>query len=234
MAPNKTLRRSCTASSRRSSRITRSNISSATTTTTSRKPMCRPPIRSSRRTARSTSTSSRCAWRRPRRCCRARDAIVVATVSAIYGLGAPEDYLSLRLILSLGEHIDQRQLIRHLTDLQYARNEFELTRGAFRVRGEVVDVFPAEVGHRGVAHRAVRWRYREADPVRPADRRDDAQPPALHRLSEDPLRHHARARAQRRRYDQGRAQGTAGSAVRAKTSWWKHSAWRSAPSSTWR
>ena len=73
-----------------------------------------------------------------------RDAIVVATVSAIYGLGAPEDYLSLRLILSLGEHIDQRQLIRHLTDLQYARNEFELTRGAFRVRGEVVDVFPAE------------------------------------------------------------------------------------------
>ncbi|HYG06907.1 MAG TPA: excinuclease ABC subunit UvrB [Stenotrophomonas sp.] len=73
-----------------------------------------------------------------------RDAVVVATVSAIYGLGAPEDYLSLRLILSLGEHIDQRQLIRHLTDLQYTRNEFELTRGAFRVRGEVVDVFPAE------------------------------------------------------------------------------------------
>jgi len=73
-----------------------------------------------------------------------RDALVVATVSAIYGLGAPEDYLSLRLILSVGEHIDQRQLIRHLTDLQYTRNEFELTRGAFRVRGEVVDVFPAE------------------------------------------------------------------------------------------
>jgi len=73
-----------------------------------------------------------------------RDALVVATVSAIYGLGAPEDYLSLRLILSIGEHIDQRQLIRHLTDLQYTRNEFELTRGAFRVRGEVVDVFPAE------------------------------------------------------------------------------------------
>ncbi|MEE7546048.1 excinuclease ABC subunit UvrB [Xanthomonas sp. Kuri4-1] len=73
-----------------------------------------------------------------------RDALVVATVSAIYGLGAPEDYLSLRLILSVGEHIDQRQLIKHLTDLQYTRNEFELTRGAFRVRGEVVDVFPAE------------------------------------------------------------------------------------------
>ncbi|MET1161169.1 MAG: excinuclease ABC subunit UvrB, partial [Pseudoxanthomonas sp.] len=73
-----------------------------------------------------------------------RDTIVVATVSAIYGLGAPEDYLSLRLILSRGEHIDQRQLIRHLSDLQYTRNEYELHRGTFRVKGEVIDVFPAE------------------------------------------------------------------------------------------
>ncbi|MET1024840.1 MAG: excinuclease ABC subunit UvrB [Pseudoxanthomonas sp.] len=73
-----------------------------------------------------------------------RDAIVVATVSAIYGLGAPEDYLSLRLILSRGERIDQRELIRHLTQLQYTRNEYELQRGAFRVRGEVIDVHPAE------------------------------------------------------------------------------------------
>ncbi|HHW4681335.1 MAG TPA: excinuclease ABC subunit UvrB [Xylella taiwanensis] len=72
------------------------------------------------------------------------DVLVVATVSAIYGLGAPEDYLSLRLILSLGEYIEQRQLIRHLTELQYTRNEFDLVRGSFRVRGEVVDVFPAE------------------------------------------------------------------------------------------
>ncbi|HHW4670460.1 MAG TPA: excinuclease ABC subunit UvrB, partial [Xylella fastidiosa subsp. multiplex] len=72
------------------------------------------------------------------------DVLVVATVSAIYGLGAPEDYLSLRLILSLGEHIEQRQLIRHLTELQYTRNELDLVRGSFRVRGEVVDVFPAE------------------------------------------------------------------------------------------
>ncbi|HBN52892.1 MAG TPA: excinuclease ABC subunit B [Stenotrophomonas sp.] len=73
------------------------------------------------------------------------DAIVVATVSAIYGLGAPEDYLSLRLILSKGERIDQRDLINHLTQLQYTRNEYELQRGTFRVRGEVIDVFPAEL-----------------------------------------------------------------------------------------
>ncbi len=72
------------------------------------------------------------------------DALIVATVSAIYGLGDPEDYLSLRLILSVGEHIDQRKLLRQLTELQYTRNEMELRRGSYRVRGEVVDVFPAE------------------------------------------------------------------------------------------
>ncbi|PWK92180.1 excinuclease ABC subunit UvrB [Fulvimonas soli] len=73
-----------------------------------------------------------------------RDALIVATVSAIYGLGDPEDYLSLRLILSIGERMDQRQLLRQLTELQYTRNEMELHRGTYRVRGEVIDVFPAE------------------------------------------------------------------------------------------
>ncbi|HWL96980.1 MAG TPA: DEAD/DEAH box helicase family protein, partial [Nocardioidaceae bacterium] len=57
------------------------------------------------------------------------DAIIVATVSAIYGLGDPEDYLKLRLILAKGEHIEQRALIRHLTELQYTRNDVELRRG---------------------------------------------------------------------------------------------------------
>jgi excinuclease ABC subunit B len=73
-----------------------------------------------------------------------RDAIIVATVSAIYGLGNPEDYLSLRLILATGERIDQRKLIHQLTELQYTRNEMELRRGTYRVRGEIIDVFPAE------------------------------------------------------------------------------------------
>ena len=73
-----------------------------------------------------------------------RDAIIVATVSAIYGLGDPEDYLKLRLILAKGERIEQRDLIRHLTELQYVRNDAELRRGTYRVRGEVIDVHPAE------------------------------------------------------------------------------------------
>ncbi|MEZ0469640.1 excinuclease ABC subunit UvrB [Luteimonas salinilitoris] len=72
------------------------------------------------------------------------DAIIVATVSAIYGLGDPEDYLKLRLILARGERIEQRALIRQLTELQYTRNDTELRRGTYRVRGEVIDVHPAE------------------------------------------------------------------------------------------
>ncbi|MBB1472594.1 excinuclease ABC subunit UvrB [Luteimonas sp. MC1782] len=72
------------------------------------------------------------------------DALIVATVSAIYGLGDPEDYLKLRLILARGERIEQRQLIRQLTELQYTRNDTELRRGTYRVRGEVIDVHPAE------------------------------------------------------------------------------------------
>lgn len=72
------------------------------------------------------------------------DALIVSTVSAIYGLGDPEDYLSLRLILAIGERIDRKKLIRQLTELQYTRNEMELHRGTYRVRGEIIDVFPAE------------------------------------------------------------------------------------------
>ena len=72
------------------------------------------------------------------------DALIVATVSAIYGLGDPEDYLQMRLILSRGERTDQRELIRHLTELQYERGDYELHRGSFRVRGDVIDIFPAE------------------------------------------------------------------------------------------
>jgi excinuclease ABC subunit B len=73
-----------------------------------------------------------------------RDALIVGTVSAIYGLGDPEDYLSMRLILARGERTDQRKLIRHLTELQYTRGDMDLRRGSYRVRGEVIDVFPAE------------------------------------------------------------------------------------------
>ena len=73
-----------------------------------------------------------------------RDTIVVATVSAIYGLGDPSSYLNMVLHLDRGETIDQRKLFRRLTELQYTRNEIELHRGMFRSRGDTVDIFPAE------------------------------------------------------------------------------------------
>ena len=73
-----------------------------------------------------------------------RDAIIVATVSAIYGLGSPEEYYKMVLHMVRGERIDQRELIRRLTELQYTRGDHELRRATYRVRGEVVDVFPAE------------------------------------------------------------------------------------------
>jgi excinuclease ABC subunit B len=72
------------------------------------------------------------------------DAIIVATVSSIYGLGDPEAYLSMVLHLDRGDRIDQRMLLRRLAELQYKRNELDLSQGTYRVRGDVIDVFPAE------------------------------------------------------------------------------------------
>lgn len=73
-----------------------------------------------------------------------RDVVVVASVSAIYGLGDPDLYLKMMLHLTVGMLIDQRAILRRLAELQYTRNDQAFQRGTFRVRGEVIDVFPAE------------------------------------------------------------------------------------------
>ncbi|ELP5728658.1 excinuclease ABC subunit UvrB [Vibrio vulnificus] len=73
-----------------------------------------------------------------------KDAIIVASVSAIYGLGDPEAYLQMMLHIRRGDVIDQRDMLRRLAELQYSRNDVAFERGQFRVRGEVIDVFPAE------------------------------------------------------------------------------------------
>ena len=72
------------------------------------------------------------------------DAIIVATVSCIFGLGDPRSYLQMVLHLDRGDMIDQRQILRRLAELQYTRNDTELHRATYRVRGEVIDIFPAE------------------------------------------------------------------------------------------
>ena len=73
-----------------------------------------------------------------------RDTIIVASVSAIYGLGDPDAYLKMLLHLVVGDEIDQRSILRRLAELQYRRNDLELKRGTYRVRGEVIDVHPAD------------------------------------------------------------------------------------------
>ena len=72
------------------------------------------------------------------------DTIVVATVSAIYGLGAPESYLNMILHLDRGDTIDQRSILRRLSSMQYTRNDIDFRRATFRVRGDVIDIYPAD------------------------------------------------------------------------------------------
>ncbi|HDO1314940.1 excinuclease ABC subunit UvrB [Aeromonas veronii] len=73
-----------------------------------------------------------------------RDVVIVASVSAIYGLGDPQAYLSMMLHLKVGDVINQRDILRRLAELQYTRNDMAFQRGTFRVRGEVIDIYPAE------------------------------------------------------------------------------------------
>ncbi|WP_341503657.1 excinuclease ABC subunit UvrB [Gallaecimonas sp. GXIMD4217] len=73
-----------------------------------------------------------------------RDVVIVASVSAIYGLGDPDSYLKMMLHLRQGDIIDQRAILRRLAELQYSRNDQAFQRGTYRVRGEVIDIFPAE------------------------------------------------------------------------------------------
>jgi excinuclease ABC subunit B len=72
------------------------------------------------------------------------DALIVATVSSIYGLGDPSSFLKMTLPLKVGERLGQREILRRLAEMQYSRNDFELRRGTYRVRGEVVDLFPGD------------------------------------------------------------------------------------------
>ncbi len=98
-----------------------------------------------------------------------RDVIIVASVSCIYGLGAPVDYLAMRLALEVGQQIDRRSLLLRLVEMQYERNEIELARGKFRVRGDVIDVVPA--GEDDAAIRITLWgdeieQIEQIDPLR--------------------------------------------------------------------
>jgi len=72
-----------------------------------------------------------------------RDVVIVASVSCIYGLGSPEEYLERMVLLQVGQTVERDEMLRKLVDIQYARNDFELARGKFRVRGDSVEIWPA-------------------------------------------------------------------------------------------
>ena len=121
-----------------------------------------------------------------------RDVIIVASVSCIYGLGSPEAYYGMMLPLERGQRIDREQILRKLVEIQYERNDHDFARGTFRVRGDIVEVYPSYEDI-GAAHRAVRRRGRRAGVVRSADRQDAPAARQARDLPEDALRHAARA-----------------------------------------
>ncbi|NRA24048.1 MAG: excinuclease ABC subunit UvrB, partial [Oleispira sp.] len=79
-----------------------------------------------------------------------RDVVIIASVSSIYGLGDPESYLKMMLHIEVGDHIDQRSILHRLAELQYTRNDMDFHRGNYRVRGDVIDIFPAESDDEGI------------------------------------------------------------------------------------
>ena len=83
------------------------------------------------------------------------DVIIVASVSCIYGLGDPREYRELMLMLEVGQKIPRREILQALVRVQYVRNDLEFVRGTFRVRGDMVEVYPG-VRRAGDPHRAVR------------------------------------------------------------------------------
>ena len=124
------------------SRRTPSSTSSATTTTTSRKPTFPPATSTSRRKPPSTTSSTSCACPPPRSLFERRDCVIVASVSCIYGLGSPEAYYGMLLMLEKGQKISREEITAQLVEILYERNDGDFRRGTFRVRGDVIEIYP--------------------------------------------------------------------------------------------
>ena len=134
-----------------------------------------------------------------------RDVVIVATVSAIYGIGDPSEYHGMILHLREGEKIAQRDVLARLVAMQYERNELDFRRGTFRVRGDVIDVFPAEHAEHAMRISLFDDEIEKLEVFDPLTGRVAAPDGALHGLSVEPLRDAARDHAARGRGDQGRA-----------------------------
>ena len=199
--------RSSTPSSANSSRRTRSSTSSATTTTTSPRPTFPQRDLYIEKDSAINEHIEQMRLSATKSLLERRDVIIVATVSAIYGIGNPSDYHAMVLTLRAKDRMSQRDLIAHLTGMQYRRNETEFTRGTFRVRGDTIDIFPAE--HMELAVR-VELFDDEIDSLQLFDPLTGKIRQKIPRFTVYPSSHYVTPRehrAARDRDDQGRAQG---------------------------
>ena len=151
------------------------------------------------------------------------DVIIVASVSCIYGIGSVESYARMVVKLEVGGRIDRDKLAKALVELQYRRNDAAFQRGTFRLRGEIVDIFPSHYEDRA-------WRVSlfgdeiEIDPgVRSADRRQDRRARCDHGLRQQPLHHAAPDADPGDRRHQGGAEKPPGRADRTRASCWRSS-----------
>jgi excinuclease UvrABC helicase subunit UvrB len=138
------------------------------------------------------------------------DVIIVATVSAIYGIGDPGDYHQMILHLCEGEKKAQRDIITRLTTMQYERNELEFKRGVFRVKGDVIDIFPAENAELALRISLFDDEIESLALFDPLTGHVKQTGRALYRIPVQPLRYPACHRAARHRDHQGRVDRAAG------------------------
>ena len=143
-----------------------------------------------------------------------RDVIVVASVSCIYGLGTPQEYVDRMLRLKVGEEHDRDGILRQLVQMQYTRNDMTFSRGNFRVRGDTLEIFPVYEEHQ-VRDRVLRRRDRAADDAARRHRRGDHRGPGALRLPGHPLRRRPGADGAGDPRHRARAGGPAGQ-VRAR------------------
>ena len=134
--------RSFIRNSRRFFRRTRSNISSAITIIISPKPTFPRATSTSKKKPPSTTSSTSCGSRPRGSLFERRDCVIVASVSCIYGLGSPEAYYGMLLMLEKGQKIAREEITSRLVDILYERHEGDFKRGTFRVRGDVIEIFP--------------------------------------------------------------------------------------------
>ena len=160
------------------------------------------------------------------------DSIIVATVSSIYGLGDPQAYLSMVLHLDRGDRLDQRKLLRRLADMQYTRNELDLSQGTYRVRGDVIDIFPAESEREAVRVELFDDEIESLSLFDPLTGEVLRKAAALHGVSVDALRDAARAGQLGGRADPRGAARAAHRAARRRTSCSRRSGSSSARPST--